>query len=1377
MDNLNALCSNVSVSLADAIKENILKIYQNIYTTQTGDIRDKCLKFIETTTECSIRKLLTAQRKKIAEEVLVYYNKSPDFVMDVMRKLLNNERSLYQTDEIAEDISNRFLGVLIYFEPFLTSMDCERVVKKDILLSLGDIIRLLGTDRISSYCFKIIPVLKVATEQTTMDLSETCIQVWKILILNCDVTSLGPMLGTIFVSLEVFVEKYAKEVDDIYRYLVVDNASLLSRYIASLFFIEKMNVGDDIKRIVMRQIDSQKGREEPDFKGKMNSLIGHLKNENDDLKIRVFCFQYLTELFRDHRAELNELICGQVTMDPMVEELLRILANNCKSIKSESLQLAMAECIGELGAIEPSLQQQNYASQMEFPGSIHSDEFAKLALSQLCRSYQYRNDAKHIDSLSLAIQQILRSRNVTVETRFGSDVWEAIPMNMRTQMERLLTSSYLPKLTENFNEQIVFWNQEQTTTDWMMRWAGSLISRIHNEDTKGLLRCLKPSMKHNQYTTSLFLPYILLHSLETADPSTHRYVKDEVQFVFNIVMGKVCFEQGKVKEPEPLFVRCFDFRPIALKKKLPENDMKSVAMKVAKLIFEAFDFLEQHCRKQKGDNEFLRTIRQLLDAFDLEEMAKVNYECGEYARAMIYLEAKLKKAPVEEFQSKLSFLANIFAKLGSRDAVEGVQTLKTEEWSLAEKVLISNVTDNYQDCATCFERMMTDGNVRIEHVEGMVKSYIALNQPETALQLYENLARKSDDKLKHQLSDDIKAEPLWRLSRFDELEQLLDDKTVQQSTNWGVRCGQLLLIFRESGSYEKFAEGSFADELRNTRLALMKNLKISGNERTANFKNYRDVVNLHLATEFEQAKWALTEVECAADPAEAEKAFKELISDWDGRMEFIQKNAAIEEPILCFRRIVLEEMSARLPHIVAKPVQMLISSCIDDRIGKLWIQSAQLARRNKMLQQAQVYILNAEAIGAADLFIEKAKLSWIKCDQSNALNILELGTKKLLGNKQAENLSAASKQIYSMGKLLIARYNAEAVNLDFETNKTLFKEANVKGAENEKLFLHTAEYMDRYYSKENANQIARIGEPKHMREVMRAYYKSMKYGSEYVFQSMPRFLSIWLDTTSQNHKVARYKDEIKLMNKDVEAVVESLDLFHFYTAFSQLISRICHPSEETFKVLKTILVKLIRNYPQQSLWFLVPVLKSCHVKRVKRCKEVLSDDRIKDRQMQNLVMDFNSLIEKLVKLATTNFPTEHQHSMQKCAPDLAATLSRQSFILPFHCNLQLIRACKQSQFKFAETVVCIARISEKIEVMRSMQKPKKIVVIGDDGKEYAMLLKSKDDLRIDLRFIEFTSVIKEFLHKDPESRERLLTTRAYSVIPLNENCGIIGEFN
>lgn len=48
-----------------------------------------------------------------------------------------------------------------------------------------------------------------------------------------------------------------------------------------------------------------------------------------------------------------------------------------------------------------------------------------------------------------------------------------------------------------------------------------------------------------------------------------------------------------------------------------------------------------------------------------------------------------------------------------------------------------------------------------------------------------------------------------------------------------------------------------------------------------------------------------------------------------------------------------------------------------------------------------------------------------------------------------------------------------------------------------------------------------------------------------------------------------------------------------------------------------------------------------------------------------------------------------------------------------------------------------------MEILASLQKPKKITLKGSDGKSYIMMCKPKDDLRKDCRLMEFNSLINK----------------------------------
>lgn len=85
----------------------------------------------------------------------------------------------------------------------------------------------------------------------------------------------------------------------------------------------------------------------------------------------------------------------------------------------------------------------------------------------------------------------------------------------------------------------------------------------------------------------------------------------------------------------------------------------------------------------------------------------------------------------------------------------------------------------------------------------------------------------------------------------------------------------------------------------------------------------------------------------------------------------------------------------------------------------------------------------------------------------------------------------------------------------------------------------------------------------------------------------------------------------------------------------------------------------------------------------------------------------------------------------------------------------------------------ISGITDEAEILSSLQRPKKIILLGNDGIEYPFLCKPKDDLRKDARMMEFNAMINRLLSKYPESRRRKLYIRTFAVVPLTEDCGMV----
>jgi serine/threonine-protein kinase ATR len=516
------------------------------------------------------------------------------------------------------------------------------------------------------------------------------------------------------------------------------------------------------------------------------------------------------------------------------------------------------------------------------------------------------------------------------------------------------------------------------------------------------------------------------------------------------------------------------------------------------------------------------------------------------------------------------------------------------------------------------------------------------------------------------------------------------------------------------------------------------------------------------------------------------KVLKTLIKELDSRKMVLQTSTPIIDVSLSVRRVMLLQLEKKLTKIFKNNEFGQIKKFIDEEVGKTWIESVKITCKQKMFAQAHAFIMEADVYKPQELFIEKAKYYWMRDEKASALRILQLNCTELedycKSNAKAADYNE-KRSLLSRGRLNIARFNAEVKNVDFDTNKKLYKDAlledsfDVQYTHNEEIYVLLADYMDRhYFSKcKHSNDLPAYDK---LLEIMEAYGSSMKYGINYVLQSMPRFLQIWFDAMtslerkSTNSKTkSREDEEIEInINNYVKSIVKVLKPYYFYTAFSQLISRLCHPSYNVYIVLKMIITKLIDEYPLESMWFIMPNATSKSEFRKKRANEILnsfSKERVR-------FANFNGVMEKIMCLAQrakvdADFMTSFCASMEKLFKNV-------KILMPLQKHLQCVHAPSDNSFVSANNQVLICKIDKSVEIMRSLQQPKKITFYGSDGKQYPMLLKFKDDLRIDFRFMEFLKVINDYFNKDADASQRCLNVRTYSVIPWSEDMGIIGEY-
>ena len=309
--------------------------------------------------------------------------------------------------------------------------------------------------------------------------------------------------------------------------------------------------------------------------------------------------------------------------------------------------------------------------------------------------------------------------------------------------------------------------------------------------------------------------------------------------------------------------------------------------------------------------------------------------------------------------------------------------------------------------------------------------------------------------------------------------------------------------------------------------------------------------------------------------------------------------------------------------------------------------------------------------------------------------------------------------------------------------------------------------------------------------MLRVYGKSISLGSEHMYESLPRLLTLWHEhaafifsgSAAAEAAERAQQGEVKAL---MRSLARSVPLHVWLCALPQLTSRICHADAEVAALTREMLTRLTQAYPHQALWALAAVSKSgVPARRAAAAGIVQAARRAATGEAERRVFaEMGPFCEQLIRLCfhqsrqRISAKKEFSHLVRTFPLHvLMPTMTALSVTLPpaqgaGAAATQSSQAAPPAWRPFAEPVT-IAGMEDGVEVLRSLQVPKKVTLIGSDGAAYAFLAKPKDDLRKDSRMMEAAGVLNRLFAGDPRSRRRGLALRRFAVLPLTEDCGLV----
>ncbi|XP_071509803.1 serine/threonine-protein kinase ATR-like [Diadema antillarum] len=1367
---LKAMAKTLKMSHREMLVENFKFIFSYLVRTQGKTELEKALHYIQSETEIELGSLLRMDYQSLHNELLLHLSHNFSQVFSGLAMLASRDdtykgpRPITKPDDMADFLQPRLLGILAFFDSQLLNSRIPIQDKKLAMESLVCIMRLMGARHITGLRVKVMTTLKIGLRYKEHGFPALSCKAWDCFVHSVEVPSLGPMLSQVIVTLLPLLNQLPQQTSAIIQFLIIENKDALSDRFNEIYFLP------DIPEL--REVNSvlKEHREDPSSQPDLRTLLRRsLKGiTHESVDVRLHALSNLRDLLRANQASLHEYVMGNETVAPIISELVSVLLSGCHDSDHKAQNL-FGECLGVLGAIDPGRLDLSTSSMKKdmsrFHASVEDSNFAFDLINDLVRAFLAAADPRSQDCSAYAIQemlQIFQCRDVS-KVGPGQQLWQRFPEHIQEILLPHQHTKYIPSTASSIvkvtTHPIYRSKKAKTYKEWVCTWTSYLVTKVKADKPGKIFRACSMIIKHDIHTAMLLLPYTLLYALLDANEDDKQEIQNEILAVLT--------HAEKVEDQ-----RSSQERHMSAQTVFSVLDHMTNWKRQRAQILQA-----SKSRRGAGNSaeiaaveSHLKCVKEFLQEIPQDILARASFNCRAHARALMHFESYIS-ANRQDVQQHLGFLQKLYIAMDEPDGVLGVSAIRLQEPSLREQIHDHESTGNLQDAVACYERATQLETGELGHHKGLVRCLLDLGQLNTASVHVNGVLSQRPD-WTSQLNS-YRVEASWKLAKWDDLEANL--KPEGSNTNdWNVLLGKTLLAARD-GSQE-----DFLSHLRLARSAQMGPLSAASMEKGSYQRAYDYIARLHMLCDLEQGVSGLLGISAGGRGSQPQA---QLMASWDARQAMAQSSFRTQEPMLCLRRVMLGFNQSPDSE----------NASLNKDIGHCWLKSAKVARKAGHLQAAYSSLLNASLYSLPDLCIEKAKWLWGKGDCHQALIDLQKGVAKHFshGNRlQCDNSTEARAERLAHAKalLLVGRFMEDTAK--FESNSVMrqYKAVTEVNPEWEDGHFYMAKYYDRLMLN-FTDRPEKAGE--FVVHVVKNFGQSLLYGNQYIYQSMPRLLSLWLDygahvsDLEKNNKVGKAANVMSMLHKIIAEFTEKLAPYQFLTAFSQLISRICHSHKEVFLQLQEIIAKVVVAFPQQAVWMSMAVSKSTYQMRQRRCLEIFSRAKQLDKSLAKFINNATKLTDRLLDLCNRQVESNCQRlSINNDFRSLKRLVSDSNFhriIVPLQSAMTVTLPSTQGAHRdhnpFPLTEVYIEGFDDMVEVLPSLQRPKKIGIQGSDGRLYVMMCKPKDDLRKDNRLMEFNGIINKCLRKDVESRRRELHIRTYAVIPLNEECGLIQWVN
>ncbi|PFH50130.1 hypothetical protein AMATHDRAFT_145857 [Amanita thiersii Skay4041] len=1292
--------------------------------------------------------------------------------------LVNVERSLAPSStkgrplplpEVGAFLRVYMLGIFSELSDMLQGVQGKISVgtKRQIIRSIGALVTLIGQP-ISNVAPQIMAIFQ--TMICVPELSDATINSWHLFLSVLGPTELSAHVGATsasFVACWPTLSPQAREsAAQSLSSIVLGLGDELKEHLNEIVDLAEI---DELKYI-HDHIQQQRAAWTP--KQKLQRILDQSMSENLTVSLRSVT-ELKNFLLSDQRDMINELASGD-TFDPMIGKIVEVLFSAaCRDGDgTKALRLLAYECLGILGALDPDRFEMDVYDPTVIVSSNYTDEAESISFALhlikdlLVGAFRSTSDMGYQTRLAYVIQELLKFCQFTpaliaIDNSGGSvplrirNRWNSLPKHVLETVSPLLEARYALYQPNVPAIQLPVYSHQVTYRDWIQTWTLHLITKASGSTAKKIFDVFRSVVRYNDVVIAHhILPHLVLNVMVSGDDESSQDIRSELLVVLE---DQVNPHSDSPPDKKLLSAQAV-FMLLDHLSKWVRNIRQDVSSK------------KSESKRSRANQVFNRAEEQLLridsvlSSIDQHLMAKAAFQCKAYARALMNFEQHIltiqERTPSSnDIPTYYEKLHEIYAHLDEPDGMEGVSTLVFSP-SLEHRIRQHESTGSWTSAQSCWELRLQESPDNVEYHLGLLRCLRNLGHYDSLRTHVRGVLTRYPEW--EGVLIGYQVESAWMVGAWDEVQTLVEKVSDDSAP---IVMARVLLSMRAGDGVR------ISESLRAARLILGAPTSAAGV--TGYRRAYDAVLNLHLMHELEMIYRVASSFPTDSQPGsqrQRRRMLTNLSRSLSARFDTTLPTFRAREPLLSMRRTAFT--------LSPIPRQLLAQ-----QVGHSWIASAKIARKAGQWQTAYSAMLQAQHSGSLLSFVESAKLVKARGEHQRALRELE-NSMHLLGfidgGTDVLDLTIDDEEsilIKAKARVLRARWMHESQGYESFHNFKIFVEAAETITTWETGHFRLGQFHDECFKALNAHDKINRGLRMNLSTV-RSFAKAIKAGSKYVYQAVPRILTIWLDL-GEDRKTAG-TDTFRKINENVAKFIKECPAYKWYTAFPQIVSRVGIVNPEVYKHLSKLIIRVIEEYPRQALWLFTSVIKSTKANRESRGKEIL--DQLRNNpsnartQLSKLINQSVTMTNELLALCDHRVSDDKQLSMIKDFPKLAA-LGRCQLLIPLQesltASLPPTSALESVHQPFSQDAPTFEAFADEIEVMRSMARPRKITIKGSNGETYMFLGKPKDDLRKDARLMDFNAIINKLLKASSESRRRQLHIRTYGVVTLNEECGFI----